>query len=626
MTRANGPRRRPQDRQYYVHDEHTAPRDSALPPHYPAHDFGPQSGHQPPHEIPGQHGGELVGRDPHGWDPGAPNFGHRLPGLNTTGGDLGGYVDALAHGVAGTAPEGQDPFQRLAQYPVREPAAPGYEPALRPYPSHDGYHPGADGQRADYAHPADGLSGFGGNPAGGHETTAPTLGHSQLRGGSYDHYPHGHRPAGLPPQPDADLGGLTPGMEPAYGMHPGSEHWAHGQTEPVGGQWMHEGVPSTFGADGYPDHAPVYAAHGSGDGALMQTPDGYDDLGEEDYEEEAPGGLGRKLLLGAALAGSIVVGGGIALAYGVLYGGPSSADGTPPVVRADASPAKVEPGDPGGTRFPHTDSRLMKKMGERLPQGSGDAAPSQSPDGNRVKVVTTMTFDRNGRVVVSKRPGEGEDPGQAPAGTGSAPVTGAAPAAPQQASSPLPGTTLVTPDGFGPPPGTNVPPARAPEGREPPQQTAAVEQPRPPAASRRVPVRRGRHPPLPERSGRTDHGAGQSGVPAANVQPVVARTPPQRVAPVPTEPAEGGASGYVAVLSTKSTRIDALKSYADLQQRYGGVLNATIPDVQQADLRARGLGMMYRVVVGPPGSRQAAVKVCERLRTAGYKGCWVKAY
>ena len=47
-------------------------------------------------------------------------------------------------------------------------------------------------------------------------------------------------------------------------------------------------------------------------------------------------------------------------------------------------------------------------------------------------------------------------------------------------------------------------------------------------------------------------------------------------------------------------------------------LSNKTPDVQEADLSARGLGTMYRLVVGPPGSRDAANGVCSQLKTAGY--------
>ena len=80
------------------------------------------------------------------------------------------------------------------------------------------------------------------------------------------------------------------------------------------------------------------------------------------------------------------------------------------------------------------------------------------------------------------------------------------------------------------------------------------------------------------------------------------------------------------MLSTKRSRIDALTSFADLQQKYGSILSTKVPDVRRADLSSRGLGVMYRAVVGPPASRQAASQLCSRLKTAGYSGCWVTAY
>ena len=83
-------------------------------------------------------------------------------------------------------------------------------------------------------------------------------------------------------------------------------------------------------------------------------------------------------------------------------------------------------------------------------------------------------------------------------------------------------------------------------------------------------------------------------------------------------------SGYVAVLSSKKSRMDALKAFADMQQKYGDVLASKTPDVQEANLGEKG--MWYRAVVGPPGSRDAAAGLCSKLKTAGYNGCWVTPY
>ena len=62
--------------------------------------------------------------------------------------------------------------------------------------------------------------------------------------------------------------------------------------------------------------------------------------------------------------------------------------------------------------------------------------------------------------------------------------------------------------------------------------------------------------------------------------------------------------------------MDALKAFADLQQKYGDVLSTRTPDVQEANLGDEG--RLVSPVVGPPGSRDAASGVCSQLKTAGY--------
>ena len=103
----------------------------------------------------------------------------------------------------------------------------------------------------------------------------------------------------------------------------------------------------------------------------------------------------------------------------------------------------------------------------------------------------------------------------------------------------------------------------------------------------------------------------------------------QTAAVTPKLPAPKPASsglGYVAVLFTEKTSMDALKKFADMQQKYTNVLEDKTPDVQEADLSDRGLGTQYRLVVGPPGSKNSASGVCAQLKSAGYSGCWVKEY
>ena len=53
------------------------------------------------------------------------------------------------------------------------------------------------------------------------------------------------------------------------------------------------------------------------------------------------------------------------------------------------------------------------------------------------------------------------------------------------------------------------------------------------------------------------------------------------------------------MLGFQKSRVEALKMFADLQQKYPA-LRGKLPDVVESDQTARGLGVIYRVVVGPP--------------------------
>ena len=83
-------------------------------------------------------------------------------------------------------------------------------------------------------------------------------------------------------------------------------------------------------------------------------------------------------------------------------------------------------------------------------------------------------------------------------------------------------------------------------------------------------------------------------------------------------------SGYVAVLSSKKSRMDAMKAYASLDQKYRDMLASSTFDVQEADLGDKGV--WYRAVVGPPRSYDGAKKICEDLKSAGHPDCWPAKY
>ena len=82
---------------------------------------------------------------------------------------------------------------------------------------------------------------------------------------------------------------------------------------------------------------------------------------------------------------------------------------------------------------------------------------------------------------------------------------------------------------------------------------------------------------------------------------------------VTTPPASGGSGGYVQ-LSSQRTEEAALAAYRALQKKFPSILGSMAPDVQKADLGAKGL--YYRVRVGQP-TRDKAAALCEQLRAAG---------
>jgi cell division septation protein DedD len=76
-------------------------------------------------------------------------------------------------------------------------------------------------------------------------------------------------------------------------------------------------------------------------------------------------------------------------------------------------------------------------------------------------------------------------------------------------------------------------------------------------------------------------------------------------------------------VSDKS-RLDALKQFADMQQKYGALLQNKTPDIQEANLGEKGT--YHRLMVGPPGSREGASELCTQIKAQGYPSCWVTAY
>ncbi len=308
---------------------------------------------------------------------------------------------------------------------------------------------------------------------------------------------------------------------------------------------------------------------------------------EEEFEDEPKRG-GRKLMVVGALIGAICVGGGLAYTYKAFSGGKT------PMLNANANGPKKA--------APPTDNGI--KIGAKLP----DAVPQQSvasvvqeTDGGPRKVQTITVTPPGGNTPTVAMPPP------APGQTGVPGMVIDMPAA----RPPLPPLVPVLPQPSNVPRAAAVPQLPAPQ---PKIAAVAPEQtPRKPAAV-----------PVPKKA--TD-AYSPSAVPGSTG----GVTPPPAGATVKSAlgapPANtSGANGFVAtVLSTPKGRPEAMKAFADLQQKYPDVLGTKPAEVQEKNLGAEK-GIWYRAVVGPPGSREAASSVCTQLKASGYGQCFVSAY
>jgi len=355
-----------------------------------------------------------------------------------------------------------------------------------------------------------------------------------------------------------------PEQEPNYG---------YGQQVLAPQQWGQQGDPRAYEVGNYLPAAQPYADPGPFQQTSHQQQAYAEtdaDYGEEYLEDEEPRRGRRWIFIVAALVGAIGVGGALAYTYRSLIA-PSS--GRVPLVKSDAK-VKVKPEHPGGKEFAGADRKLPNRLGE----GTGSPKAPETED---------------------DPPGEEKNLG--PRSVKTIPI-GSQPA---QVAPPVmvPGITLQNV----PPPRAEPPPQAAPKTAQPPPGRVTIGQPPPAEADDSLPA-----PPPVKRP------------PAAQSPPqVVARAAPPKAREIPPAPSSG--MGYVTVVASKKSSVEALKVYADLQQKHGDLLANRTPAVQESDQTARGLGIMYRLVVGPPGSRESATDLCNQLKATG-QDCWVMAY
>ena len=404
----------------------------------------------------------------------------------------------------------------------------------------------------------------------------------------------------------------------------------HHEVEPSLSDWAQQGqAGQPHGNQGY-DYAdpngynePGFAQPAGGD--LEQQ---YADDDGQEYEVEEPSRIRRPVMIAAALAGAILVGGGLAYGYKSFLGG--APGGTPPTVKSASAPSKTKPADAGGTQFAHTDSKIMGRLGDGAsPSGvpSSDASPGET-DANGVRKVKPLVIGRDGSIQApadAPAVAESASPAQPSATTPAPSVSvpgmmvvdalgpranaGSAPAAaaPVQvaAAASAPQKLVVTPPAPAKP--AVVAKAAAPTARELPEATGSIEPAQAPVVKKATTTKKVAAATV------NDAFSTATGAPAAAAAPVTAAT---------------GGNGFVAVLASvprsANSRMDALKRFADMQQKYGSVLGGKTPDVAEADLGAKGA--YHRLVVGPPASREQASTLCSQLKAQGYADCWVTSY
>jgi hypothetical protein len=373
------------------------------------------------------------------------------------------------------------------------------------------------------------------------------------------------------------------------------------------------------------------------------------------------GRLGMKLA--AAAMGLVIIGGLGFLGYRAF--GPTtvaSTGGAPPVIKAEQQPAKVVPA--GATPAKVESDRVaaanqqrivarqeepVDTVGNRQVRVIGPGAPAAEGEDEAPRRVRTVVVRPDGTIV---QPNAGATPALPPAPAAPAPAASApaAPAAPAPATPPAAPATAATPAAPAPvlpPAPTPAAPAVAavpapgvaqpqpaptrPAAPAAPAAAAPAATPAAPAAAapaapaaRPVPpppatVAATRPVPPAPQNRATPPAAPAAAAPLPLVPPTTtAATPPTTVAAVPapaaTAPASGGGA-FVVQLSSQRSEADARRDFQRFQSRFGGLLAGKSPDIQTADLGNRGI--YYRLRVGPGGSREEAVRLCEQIKSQG---------
>lgn len=403
--------------------------------------------------------------------------------------------------------------------------------------------------------------------------------------------------------------------QPAGYHDPHQFGYAGAPQDPRYAQWPDQATDQAYNLDHYAQQQPGQAGY-------AQHPHDFDAQGQgehgeiEDFQEDEPERRRgpRAAVVVAALVGAIAVGGGLAYGYRMLGGGKGSAN--PPVVKADKAPAKVKPTDAGGKDVAHTDKKFLNRLTEdgKAPATAASAAPagasaaSASPtEPEAPRKVTTLVVNRDGTL--------------SPQASIAAPAS-SSPGAPTTATPP-PGMIVEGGAPRAPLRGASGDaPAAAPRVAELPVPRVKQEPPQQPSVAFPAPAQSEAEAPKATIAKKKPTVRDDAAVPQATAATAAATSATQ--AKATTSSTTGAVLGYVPVLASKKSREEALKSFADMHQKFPDILGGKSPDVVQVDLPDKGT--YFRLIVGPPGSKEAGQDVCKKLATQGFGGCWITAY
>ncbi len=319
--------------------------------------------------------------------------------------------------------------------------------------------------------------------------------------------------------------------------------------------------------------------------AAQQAQDAY----YQDYEQQHPGYYQavpprrRNLLNIGVFAGAIIVFGGI-IFYAYNQGMRAGTESVAPILRADSSPTKIRPEQPGGMEVPHQDKLVYDRLNPATNAPPGEVerllpppeAPMERPRAEIMDPADEMPMAEEGEGAVAAMQG---DPAEQPAYQPPAPqpVPSYAPpvAAPPPAQAPMPVQQQ--------PAKTPVPVSQPPQQLLPQQTAPAKPLTAPPAAT-----------PAPK--------------PATT-------TPPATTAAAPTKPAAGAAAVRVQVAAVDA-EAKAAAEWQRLQRKFVGELGGLPMRTVRVELPK---GTFYRIQGGPVDEARAK-QICAAMAAQG-AGC-----